>query len=84
MMKQLYLDQNFPNKTDMWLYILQASYDEIKAAIKAASEGSMKGIMGYTEDAVVSQDFRGDNRSSIFDAKAGIALNNNFVKLVSW
>lgn len=61
-----------------------ASYDEIKAAIKDASEGSMKGIMGYTEDAVVSQDFRGDNRSSIFDAKAGIALNNNFVKLVSW
>ena len=61
-----------------------ASYDEIKAAIKAASEGPMKGIMGYTEDDVVSQDFRGDNRSSIFDAKAGIALNNNFVKLVSW
>ena len=61
-----------------------ASYDEIKATIKAASEGPMKGIMGYTDEDVVSQDFRGDNRSSIFDAKAGIALNNNFVKLVSW
>ncbi|KAE9599529.1 hypothetical protein Lal_00039546 [Lupinus albus] len=61
-----------------------ASYDEIKATIKEASEGSMKGILGYTEDDVVSTDFIGDNRSSIFDAKAGISLNNNFVKLVSW
>lgn len=61
-----------------------ASYDKIKAAIKAASEGAMKGILGYTEDLVVSCDFTGDNRSSIFDAKAGIALNDNFVKLVSW
>ncbi|KAK7364866.1 hypothetical protein VNO80_13610 [Phaseolus coccineus] len=61
-----------------------ASYDEIKAAMKEASEGSMKGILGYTEDDVVSTDFIGDNRSSIFDAKAGISLNNNFVKLVSW
>ncbi|KAI3768875.1 hypothetical protein L2E82_19711 [Cichorium intybus] len=61
-----------------------ASYDDIKAAIKAESEGSMKGILGYTEDDVVSTDFVGDKRSSIFDAKAGIALNNNFVKLVSW
>ncbi|GFS18342.1 glyceraldehyde-3-phosphate dehydrogenase-like [Elysia marginata] len=61
-----------------------ASYDEIKAAIKSASEGELKGILGYTEDDVVSQDFLGDCRSSIFDAKAGIALNNNFVKLVSW
>ncbi|OIW02984.1 hypothetical protein TanjilG_13621 [Lupinus angustifolius] len=61
-----------------------ATYDEIKAAIKEASEGSMKGILGYTEDDVVSTDFIGDNRSSIFDAKAGISLNNNFVKLVSW
>ncbi|XP_040871188.1 glyceraldehyde-3-phosphate dehydrogenase, cytosolic isoform X1 [Glycine max] len=61
-----------------------ASYDEIKAAVKEASEGSMKGILGYTEDDVVSTDFVGDNRSSIFDAKAGISLNNNFVKLVSW
>ncbi|KAD3641105.1 hypothetical protein E3N88_30329 [Mikania micrantha] len=61
-----------------------ASYDDIKAAIKAESEGSLKGILGYTEDDVVSTDFVGDCRSSIFDAKAGIALNNNFVKLVSW
>ncbi|OWM74030.1 glyceraldehyde-3-phosphate dehydrogenase, cytosolic-like [Punica granatum] len=61
-----------------------ASYDEIKAAIKAESEGSLKGILGYTEDDVVSTDFVGDNRSSIFDAKAGIALSPNFVKLVSW
>lgn len=61
-----------------------ATYDEIKAAIKEESEGKMKGILGYTEDDVVSTDFVGDNRSSIFDAKAGIALNNNFVKLVSW
>eukprot|EP00271_Cylindrocystis_brebissonii_P014246 TRINITY_DN35545_c0_g1_i1.p1 TRINITY_DN35545_c0_g1~~TRINITY_DN35545_c0_g1_i1.p1 ORF type:complete len:427 (-),score=93.26 TRINITY_DN35545_c0_g1_i1:876-2156(-) len=62
-----------------------ASYDEIKAALKAASEeGPMKGILGYTEDAVVSTDFQGDNRSSIFDASAGIALSPNFVKLVSW
>jgi len=61
-----------------------ASYDAIKAAIKKASEGPMKGILGYTEDAVVSTDFVGDQRSSIFDAAAGIALNNNFVKLVSW
>ncbi|KAL4568256.1 hypothetical protein LXL04_023864 [Taraxacum kok-saghyz] len=61
-----------------------ASYDEIKAAIKAEAEGSLKGILGYTEDDVVSTDFVGDSRSSIFDAKAGIALNNNFVKVVSW
>lgn len=61
-----------------------ASYDDIKAAMKAASEGSMKGILGYTEDDVVSTDFVGDERSSIFDAKAGIALNNGFIKLVSW
>ncbi|KAF7819462.1 glyceraldehyde-3-phosphate dehydrogenase, cytosolic [Senna tora] len=61
-----------------------ASYDEIKAAVKEASEGSMKGILGYTEDDVVSTDFVGDCRSSIFDAKAGISLSNNFVKLVSW
>jgi glyceraldehyde 3-phosphate dehydrogenase len=61
-----------------------ASYDEVKAAIKEASEGKLKGIIGYTEDDVVSTDFIGDSRSSIFDAKAGIALNNNFLKLVSW
>jgi len=61
-----------------------ASYEEIKATIKKASEGELKGILGYTEDLVVSSDFVGDARSSIFDANAGIALTNNFVKLVSW
>ena len=52
--------------------------------MKEASEGEMKGILGYTEDAVVSSDFLGDPRTSIFDAKAGIMLNDHFVKLVSW
>jgi len=61
-----------------------ATYDEIKAAIKEESDGKLKGILGYTEDAVVSTDFIGDSRSSIFDAQAGIALSDNFVKLVSW
>ncbi|VAI76214.1 unnamed protein product [Triticum turgidum subsp. durum] len=61
-----------------------ASYDDIKKAIKAASEGKLKGIMGYVEEDLVSTDFVGDSRSSIFDAKAGIALNDHFVKLVSW
>jgi len=61
-----------------------ASYDTIKATIKAASEGDMKGIMGYTEDNVVSSDFIGETCTSFFDADAGIALNDNFVKLVSW
>lgn len=61
-----------------------AKYDEIKAAVKAASEGELKGILAYTEDEVVSSDFIGDHHSSIFDAKAGISLNDNFVKLVSW
>ncbi|OQS01975.1 triosephosphate isomerase/glyceraldehyde-3-phosphate dehydrogenase, partial [Thraustotheca clavata] len=61
-----------------------ASLDAIKAAVKEASEGSMAGILGYTEDEVVSQDFVSDKRSSIFDANACIALNDNFVKLVSW
>ncbi|GBG92811.1 hypothetical protein CBR_g57307 [Chara braunii] len=61
-----------------------ATYEEIKAVIKKASEGDLKGILGYTEDDVVSSDFIGDVRSSIFDAKAGIALSGNFVKLVSW
>jgi len=61
-----------------------ATYKEICDAIKAASEGELKGIMGYTEDEVVSTDFLGDSRSSIFDAKAGISLNSNFVKLISW
>ncbi len=61
-----------------------ATYDEICAAMKAASEGELKGILGYTEDAVVSTDFVGDPRTSVFDAKAGISLNSNFVKLISW
>ncbi|MFP6906013.1 MAG: type I glyceraldehyde-3-phosphate dehydrogenase [Verrucomicrobiota bacterium] len=61
-----------------------ATYEEIKAAMKEASEGSLKGIMGYTEDAVVSSDFYGESCTSFFDADAGIALNDNFVKLVSW
>lgn len=61
-----------------------ASYKDICAAIKAASEGPLKGVLGYTEDEVVSTDFTGDTHSSIFDAKAGIALNDNFVKLISW
>jgi len=60
------------------------SYDQIKAAIKKASEGPMKGILGYTDEEVVSSDFIGDDHSSIFDAKAGIQLNEGFVKLVSW
>lgn len=60
-----------------------ASYEDIKKVIKAASEGSMKGILGYTEDDVVSTDFNGEVCTSVFDAKASIALNDNFVKLVS-
>ena len=61
-----------------------AKYDEICAAMKKASEGELKGILGYTEEAVVSSDFLGDARTSIFDAKAGIALTDTFVKVVSW
>jgi len=61
-----------------------ASYEEICSVIKAASESELKGILGYTEDAVVSQDFVGDKRTSIFDKDAGIMLSPNFVKLVSW
>jgi glyceraldehyde 3-phosphate dehydrogenase len=60
------------------------SYQGIKDAMKAASEGELKGILGYTEDAVVSQDFIGDARTSIFDAEAGIELNSTFFKVVSW
>ncbi len=60
------------------------SYDEIKAAMKSASENELKGILGYTEDEVVSSDFVGDARTSIFDAKAGIALTDKFVKVISW
>ncbi|MBE8712437.1 type I glyceraldehyde-3-phosphate dehydrogenase [Sphingobacterium hungaricum] len=61
-----------------------ASYEEIKRVMREASEGELKGILGYTEDEVVSTDFLGDARTSIFDAKAGISLNDNFVKVVSW
>ncbi|MCA9916440.1 MAG: type I glyceraldehyde-3-phosphate dehydrogenase [Anaerolineales bacterium] len=61
-----------------------ASYEEIKAAMKAASEGELAGILGYTEEAVVSTDFLGDSRTSIFDAGAGIALTDTFVKVMSW
>ncbi len=61
-----------------------ASYEDIKAAVKKAADGELKGILGYTEDKVVSSDFIHDARTSIFDADAGISLNDNFVKLVSW
>ena len=61
-----------------------ATYEQIKAAVKAAAEGEMKGVLGYTEDDVVSTDFNGEVCPSLFDAKAGITLNDNFVKLVSW
>ena len=60
------------------------TYEQICAAMKAASEGPMKGVLGYTEEKVVSTDFRGDARTSIFDAEAGIALDGTFVKIVSW
>jgi glyceraldehyde 3-phosphate dehydrogenase len=62
----------------------ETTYDDIKATMKAAAEGEYKGIVGYTEDQVVSTDFQGDSRSSVFDAGAGIMLNSTFVKLVSW
>jgi glyceraldehyde 3-phosphate dehydrogenase len=61
-----------------------ASYDEIKASVKEAADGPMKGIIEYTDDAVVSADFVGHSASSIFDAAAGIQLNKNFVKLIAW
>ncbi|KAL0909383.1 hypothetical protein M5K25_020247 [Dendrobium thyrsiflorum] len=61
-----------------------ASYEDVKAAIRFASEGPLKGILGYTDEDVVSNDFIGDSRSSIFDAKAGIGLSSQFMKLVSW
>jgi glyceraldehyde 3-phosphate dehydrogenase len=61
-----------------------AKYEEICAVIKEASNGPLKGILGYTDEEVVSSDFIGDTHSSIFDAKAGISLNDNFVKLISW
>jgi len=62
----------------------EASYEEICAAIKAASEGPLKGVLGYTDQKVVSTDFRGESMTSVFDAEAGIALDKTFVKLVSW
>ena len=61
-----------------------ASYEQICATMKEASEGALKGVLGYTEDQVVSQDFIGETQTSVFDAKAGIALTDNFVKVVSW
>jgi glyceraldehyde 3-phosphate dehydrogenase len=61
-----------------------ATYAEISAAMKAASEGPMKGVLGYTEDKVVATDFRGESLTSVFDADAGIALDDTFVKVVSW
>ena len=62
----------------------ETTYDEIKAVMKRASENEMKGILGYTEEPLVSTDFMGDNRASIFDAEAGIMLSPTFVKLVAW
>lgn len=64
--------------------VKDASYEEICAEMKAQSQGALKGVLGYTEDKVVATDFRGDARTSIFDADAGIALDGTFVKLVSW
>ena len=61
-----------------------ATYEEICAAVKAASQGAMKGVLGYTDQKVVSTDFRGETQTSVFDADAGIALDGTFVKLVSW
>ncbi len=61
-----------------------ASYDEIRQAMKTASEGSMKGVLGYTDQKVVSTDFRGETHTSVFDAEAGIQLDKNFVKVVAW
>ena len=61
-----------------------ASYEDICAAVKAASEGSMKGVVEYVDEEVVSSDFRTDAHTSIFDAKAGLSLNDNFVKLMAW
>lgn len=61
-----------------------ATYEQIKDAIKEAANGPLKGILAYSEDDLVSTDLNGNNASSIFDAKAGISLNDNFVKVVSW
>jgi len=62
----------------------KASYEQIKAVFKKAAEGELRGIIGYTEDEVVSQDFVDDTRSCIFDATAGISLNDNFCKVIGW
>ena len=62
----------------------EATYKEICAAMKAASEGAMKGVLGYTEDKVVATDFRGETCTSVFDAEAGLALDGTFIKVVSW
>ena len=64
--------------------VKEASYDDICKAMKAASEGAMKGVLGYTEEKVVSTDFRGEPMTSVFDADAGIALDKTFVKVVAW
>jgi glyceraldehyde 3-phosphate dehydrogenase len=64
--------------------VKEASYEDICKAMKAASEGAMKGVLGYTEDKVVSTDFRGESCTSVFDADAGMALDGTFVKVVSW
>ena len=69
---------------DLTVRLEATSYDDICAKMKEMGEGSMKGVLGYTDEMVVSNDFIGDDRSSIFDAKAGIALNSNFFKLISW
>jgi glyceraldehyde 3-phosphate dehydrogenase len=62
----------------------ETSYEAICAAMKAASEGALKGVLGYTDESVVSTDFRGNSHPSIFDAGAGIALDGTFVKVVAW
>jgi glyceraldehyde 3-phosphate dehydrogenase len=62
----------------------EASYEEICAAVKAASEGPLKGVLGYTNEKVVSTDFRGESCTSVFDASAGLALDSTFVKLIAW
>nr|DAD28188.1 TPA_asm: hypothetical protein HUJ06_029656 [Nelumbo nucifera] len=77
------MDLRFLNRT--WLYLPKGVLDNgVSEQKREESKERLKGILGYIEDDVVSTDFAGDNRSRIFDAKAGIALNDNFVKLISW